>query len=75
MYDMKRFVHDYTTGCEEAGQPDFAQTLSRRDFGDWVDWARPADANHLAKPSWVGKDIKPILYFGDMDFGVRNRTF
>jgi hypothetical protein len=75
MYDMKRFVAKYNAALAEAGQPDFAKTLSRRDFGTWVDWARPSDPNHVAKPSWVGKDLKPVLYFGDMDFGERTETF
>jgi hypothetical protein len=71
MYDMVRFRNGYNRALEEAGTPDFAATLSRRDFGDWVDWARPADADHKARPSWVGKDIKPVNYFEDIDFGVR----
>jgi hypothetical protein len=75
MYDMKRFVHKFHAGCKAAGKPDFADELARRDFGDWVDWARPSDPNHKATPSWVGKDFKPILVFGDMDFGIRTETF
>ncbi|MDX6375470.1 MAG: hypothetical protein QOD98_4458, partial [Nocardioidaceae bacterium] len=71
MYDMVRFRNAYNRALEETGKPDFAQELTRRDFGDWVDWARPSDPNHVAKPSWLGKDVKPVNYFKDMDFGVR----
>jgi hypothetical protein len=74
MYDMKRFVAKYNAALLEANQPDFAAELSRRDFGTWVDWARP-EPGHKAKPSWVGKDVKPVRYFGDMDFGERTETF
>ncbi|MCW2622004.1 MAG: hypothetical protein JWL64_1606, partial [Frankiales bacterium] len=53
MYDMVRFRNKYNAALEEAGTPDFAATLSRRDFGDWVDWARPSDLdNYHPKPSW-----------------------
>jgi hypothetical protein len=71
MHDMKLFVKKYNAALEEAGTPDFANELTRRDFGDWVDWARPTDPNHQAKPSWVGKDFKPVLYMRDIDFGER----
>jgi hypothetical protein len=71
MYDMVRMRNRYNEALEETGKPDFAAELSRRDFGDWVDWARPSDPEHKARPSWVGKDIKPVNYFKDIDFGVR----
>jgi hypothetical protein len=71
MYDMVRFRNAYDQALAETGQPDFAATLSRRDFGEWVEWARPAEADHVARPSWVGKGIAPVNYMRDIDFGVR----
>jgi hypothetical protein len=68
--DMKRFVRQYNEALEEAGTPDFAATMSRRDYGTLHPWARP-EPGHVAHPSWVGKDIKPVLFKRDIDYGVR----
>ncbi|HEX3899757.1 MAG TPA: nuclear transport factor 2 family protein [Mycobacteriales bacterium] len=54
-----------------SSHPD-ADTLSRADWGDWIDWARPP-AGHIAKPSWVGRDIPGIARLADITFGDRHR--
>lgn len=69
--DMKLFVKNYNAALAESDDPDWSNKLSRRDFGDWVDWARPADPNHVAKPSWSKHDFKRVLYLRDIDFGER----
>ena len=52
--EMKRFNEQYQAACREH-DPDFPQQMSRRDWGSWVDWARPAH-DGSAKPSWLGRD-------------------
>ncbi|MCW2622301.1 MAG: hypothetical protein JWL64_1903 [Frankiales bacterium] len=69
LYDMVRFRNQWNAALAEGGDPDFAQKMSRKDWGD-IDWARP-EPGHVAKPSWVGKGIPPILGFRDMTFGER----
>jgi hypothetical protein len=52
--------------------PDHASKLTRLDWGNWVDWARPAPG-HSAKPSWLGRsDVKTVRSLRDMTAGVRN---
>ena len=70
MFEMQRFGRYYAENCEKFNaEGDLA--LSREDWGDWVDWARPAPG-HRAAPSWLGKDITPVRSLKEMDFGVRN---
>lgn len=71
MYEMKKF----STAIEEARRkfPVPSNTeLSRKDWGQWIDWARPQDG-HTACPSWMKRaDFAPIRSRADVDFGVRN---
>jgi ketosteroid isomerase-like protein len=73
MYDMVRHRNRWLAACAEAGvDPDKQKSrLSRQDWGTWVDWARPAPG-HEPRPSWLGKEVKPVLTLQDIDFGVRN---
>ncbi|GAB2982969.1 nuclear transport factor 2 family protein [Amycolatopsis acidiphila] len=68
--EMKLFNQRYAAAKEAAGDR-ARDPLSRSDWGSWVDWARPADG-HVAKPSWLGRDVPPIASMADMDFGRRN---
>jgi len=70
MFEMQRFGAWYNTHSEHY-RADGKLELSRKDWGPWVDWARP-QGEHPAQPSWLGKDVKPILSLKDIDFGVRN---
>jgi hypothetical protein len=46
--------------------------MTRLDWGDWVDWARP-DPRHDTSPSWSGRDDVPrVTNIRDMEFGDRN---
>jgi hypothetical protein len=49
-----------------------ADPMSRADWGDWVDWARPPKG-HLANPSWMGRDVPGIARLADITFGERHR--
>lgn len=69
LYDMVRFRNQWNAAVAESGTPDVAQRMSREHWGD-VDWARPAPG-HVARPSWVGKDVRPIHSLRDIDFGER----
>jgi limonene-1,2-epoxide hydrolase len=69
LYDMVRFRNGWVAALAEGGDPDYAQKMSRADWGD-IDWARPEPGHH-AKPSWVGKGIPPILGMRDITFGER----
>jgi SnoaL-like domain len=46
--------------------------MSRADWGDWVDWARPP-SGHAAQPSWMGRDLPGIARLRDITFGDRHR--
>ena len=71
-YESARFAREYSAACAEH-DPEHGQKLSRDDWGDWVDWARPP-AGHQAKPSWLGRtDVTPLVTLRDIDFGERNR--
>jgi len=70
MADMVRMRNQWLAALAEAGAPDFGTQLSRRDWGTWVDWARPA-AGHVTQPSWVGKNVEPLLRLKDIQFGTR----
>lgn len=68
--EMKLFNQRYQAALDEAGgtSPD---PMSRLDWGDWVDWARPA-VDHVVRPSWLGRDVPPVASLADMDFGDRH---
>ena len=68
--EMKSFAERYGSACVTA-DVDPARQMSRRDWGSWVDWARPA-AGHEPAPSWLGRDDVPrVTSIRDMDFGER----
>jgi SnoaL-like protein len=71
MHDMKRMGSEWAAALAEAGKPADYQPLSRKDWGPWIDWARPVEP-HTAQPSWLGSDIKPVSRLRDLDFGRRN---
>ena len=68
--EMKLFNQRHRAALAEAGGQ-MVDPLSRADWGDWVDWARPSEG-HVARPSWLGRDVQPIGSMADMDFGVRH---
>ncbi|MCW2652853.1 MAG: hypothetical protein QOE41_1072 [Mycobacterium sp.] len=69
--EMKAFARSYAAA--ECGRPQaLEQKLSRNDWGEWVQWARPP-GGHKARPSWLGKEgFKPFSGIRDIDFGVRS---
>ena len=70
-FEMQQFGRKYGEACA-AHDPDHPQRMTRLDWGDAVDWARP-EPGHQAKPSWLGRDdVKPIISVREMDFGERN---
>jgi hypothetical protein len=70
-FEMLRFGREYGAACAKH-DPDHGSKLSRKDWGEWVDWARP-HGDHVATPSWLGRnDVLPIHTVRQMDFGVRN---
>lgn len=68
--EMKLFNQHYTEARERAGQSG-PFPLSRKDWGEWVDWARLPDGAD-PKPSWLGRDVKPITHIKEMTKGVRH---
>lgn len=70
MYDMVRFRNQWLDALERGGDPDYAQKMSRENWGDVPEWAK-ADPGHVAKPSWVGKDVKLIYGLKDITVGTR----
>jgi hypothetical protein len=70
MADIVRMRNQWLAALSESGTPDFGKQMSRRDWGPWVDWARPAPG-HIAHPSWVGKNVEPIPRLKDISFGIR----
>ena len=67
--EMKKFAKGYADACRTF-DPDFAQKLTRNDWGS-IAWARPPQG-HQALPSWVGKaGIPPVRRLEDMTFGTR----
>jgi SnoaL-like protein len=70
MREMKKFNERYVAACRDH-DPDHSQKMSRLDWGDWVDWARP-EPGHAAAPSWLGRDdVVLITNIREMDFGER----
>ncbi len=70
MAEMKGFAKRYAA-AERAFPQTLDQKLSRHDWGEWVDWARP-ERGHRARPSWLGKPgFTPFTSIRDIDFGVR----
>jgi SnoaL-like domain len=70
LWEMARMRDRWLEAVRESGPPD-GGALSRRDWGQWVAWARP-EPGHVAKPSWLNKEVPPVARLGDIDFGVRN---
>lgn len=69
--EMKLFAQRYRAAAEAYPQT-LEEKLSRKDWGTWVDWARP-EPGHQARPSWYGKPgFTPIRSLRDIDFGVRS---
>lgn len=68
--EMVKFARGYRDACK-AINPDFADELSRRHWGD-IDWARPAPG-HAAKPSWLGREheVPAVRRIEEMTFGER----
>jgi hypothetical protein len=68
--EMKRFNEQYEAAAREH-DPDHKTKMTRLDWGDWIEWARP-DPEHRVSPSWSGRDDVPrVTNVRDMDFGVR----
>jgi hypothetical protein len=68
--EMKRFAQEYDEACR-LHDPDHRSKVSRLDWGDWVDWARPP-AGHQPRPSWVGReDIPVVRSIRDLNVGER----
>lgn len=68
--EMKLFNERYSE-ASRLHDPDHKDTMTRLDWGDWVDWARPAPG-HEPTPSWLGRDdVAPITSLRDIDVGVR----
>jgi hypothetical protein len=70
LWEMARMRDRWLEAVRESVPPD-GGALSRRDWGQWVAWARP-EPGHVAKPSWLNKDVPPVARLRDIDFGVRN---
>jgi hypothetical protein len=70
LYDMVRFRNQWLAALERGTDPHYAQRMSRANWGDVPDWAKP-DPGHEPSPSWLGKDVTPILTMRDMTFGTR----
>jgi hypothetical protein len=69
--EMKRFATQYAE-AEAANPQSLEQKLRREDWGQWVEWARPAPG-HRAGPSWLGKEgFTPFSSIRDISFGVRS---
>ncbi len=70
-HEMQLFGKNYAEACARV-DPDFPAQMTRKDWGRWVDWARPPEGR-VARPSWLGRDdVTPIRSVREMDFGVRN---
>lgn len=71
LYDMVRFRNQWNAAVAEPGaDTESATKLRREDWGTSVDWAR-LEPGHEVKPSWFGKDVKPIYSLRDITFGER----
>lgn len=57
--EMKVFVQRYHEARKQAGVTG-PLPMGRADWGDWVDWARPAPGTE-PKPSWLGRDVETIV--------------
>jgi hypothetical protein len=68
--EMKLFNQRYQAARERAGD-NARDPLSRLDWGDAADWARP-QAGHQASPSWLGQDVPPITRLSNIDVGTRH---
>lgn len=71
--DMRLFNDAYQAAAAAHDHDDTVSrgTLSRLDWGPWVDWARP-EPGHAARPSWLGRDDVPrISRLSEIHFGER----
>jgi hypothetical protein len=69
--EMKEFNLRWQAAAAKYGAPG-EDNLSRKDWGTWVDWARPGADDH-AKPSWYGRpEVPRISSMREMTFGVRH---
>ncbi|MEV0766716.1 nuclear transport factor 2 family protein [Nocardia salmonicida] len=68
--EMVAFSKEYSRALEAFPQT-LEEKLSRKDWGPWVEWARP-EPGHVAKPSWFTREgFEPITRLTEFDFGVR----
>jgi ketosteroid isomerase-like protein len=67
--EMKQFNIAYEQMCQEAGNPEFKNEMSRRDWGP-IEWARPPEGA-LTEPSWQGGQTQTVASVREMDFGER----
>lgn len=70
MGEMKTFARTYSEAAARYPQT-LDERLSRKDWGPWVDWARP-EPNHVARPSWYDRPGWKPLAYNDIDFGIRS---
>lgn len=69
--EMKEFNLAWHGACDTFGAPAEGE-LSRKNWGDWVDWARPAPGD-VPQPSWLGRtDVPRISSMREMTFGERH---
>jgi hypothetical protein len=68
-WEMKSFTKQYQAAVAEHGA---LEGISRKDWGTWVDWARP-ELGEQPRPSWFGReDVVPLWNLKDISFGVRH---
>ncbi|MGW6360283.1 nuclear transport factor 2 family protein [Streptomyces sp. NPDC055092] len=68
--EMRLFSERYAAARHRTGATG-PLPMSRRDWGEWVDWARPAKEVDPS-PSWLGRDVRPITRLGELTRGVRH---
>ncbi len=69
--EAQRAAKDYADACARF-DPDHPSKMTRDDWGQWVDWARP-DPTHPTNPSWLGRpDVVPVLRPAHLNVGIRN---
>jgi hypothetical protein len=69
--EMKEFNLEWQAAAAKFGAPG-EDNLSRKDWGPWVDWARPA-AGETPHPSWYGRpEVPRISSMREMTFGTRH---
>jgi hypothetical protein len=69
--EMKEFNLRWQAAVAKFGAPG-EDNLSRKNWGSWVDWARP-EPGDVPKPSWFGRsDVPRISSMREMTFGTRH---